>query len=188
MTKASKIAKAAAALAAKDLAPPRTELEVLSRELRHAAANEVEPLVNRFAAANGDYVGEGNRTKRNRGGTPIARWRADNLLSDTQALAIDYCIRLWERAGRQALTMDPTKVIGLPPSSGWSQQEALDELAWFKREVPNRYWGVFENVCRFDEPAGTAGSKMATGDTAARTSARVIVCFVADLIAMWKRF
>jgi hypothetical protein len=188
MTKASKIAKAAAALAAKDLAPPRTELEVLSRELRHAAANEVEPLVNRFAAANGDYVGEGNRTKRNRGGTPIARWRADNLLSDTQALAIDYCIRLWERAGRQALTMDPTKVIGLPPSSGWSQQEALDELAWFKSWFPDPYFSVFENVCRFDEPAGVAGSRLSSNMRSAQEAAKTIVKFVADYIAMKKRF
>lgn len=188
MTKASKMAKAAANLACKGEAPPRTELEALARDLRKAAANEVEPLIPQVAIDNGDYVKEGNRTLRNRGGTPIARWRGEKLLSDTQNLAIDYCIRLWERAGRQALTMDPMKVVGIPPSSGWSQQEALDELAHFKKAVPTTYWSVYENVCRFDEPAGTAGSKLASDNSSARVSARIIVCFVADLIAMWKRF
>ena len=188
MGKAKHIAAQAKRLAVRDELPPRTELEALSRELREKAANEVEPLVNRFAEANGDYVGEGSRTKRNRGGTPIARWKADRLLSDTQCLAIDYCIRLWERAVRQSLTMDPMKVIGLPPSSGWSQQEALDELAHFKAQLPRAYWEVFENVCRFDEPAGTAGSKLANNNRSAIDAARICVGFVAELIAMWKRF
>lgn len=188
MSKAGKIAKAAALLAGKDVAPPRTELEALSRELRDLAANEVEPIIPAIAMENGDYAKEGNRTLRNRGGTPVARWRAESRLSDPQNLAIDYSIRLWERAGRQQLTMDPMKVIGLPPSSGWSQQEALDELSQFKRAIPVHYWSVFENVCRFDEPAGVAGSKLATNSRSAVDAAYTCVCFVADLIAMWKRF
>lgn len=189
MGKADKLAKAAARLARKDEPPPRTELEVRARELRVIAANEVEPLVNEFAAANGDYVGEGNKTKRNRGGTPIARWKADNLLSETQCLAIDYSIRLWERAGRFSnLTQDLMRVTGQPPSSGWSQQEALDELADFKDRIPRKHWEVYENVCRFDMPAGTAGSMLANNSRSAIDAARVCVCFVAELIAMWKRF
>jgi len=184
----TKIAKAAALLAAKDVAPPRTELEARARELREKAANEVEPIIPQIALDNGDYAKEGNRTLRNRGGTPIARWRGESRLSPTQTLAIDYCIRLWERAGRQALTMDMGKIVGLPPSSGWSQQEALDELAHFKRAIPAHYWSVYENVCRFDEPAGVAGSKLATNSRSAVDAAFTCVCFVADLIAMWKCF
>jgi len=188
MSKADKIARMAARLATAGEVPPRTELEARARELREIAANEVEPIIPAIALQNGDYAKEGNRTLRNRGGTPIARWRGDKRLSEPQNLAIDYCIRLWERAGRQSLTMDPMKVIGLPPSSGWSQQEALDELAHFKKSIPTAYWSVYENVCRFDEPAGVAGSKLATNSRSAVDAAFTCVCFVADLIAMWKRF
>ena len=189
-SKAERIAARAASLAAKH-DKPRTETEALSREMRAKAANEERdrPLVNEFAEQHGDYVGEGNRTKRNRSGTPIARWQADGLLSDTQCLAIDYCVRLWERAGRFSnLTQDLMKITGLPPSSGWSQQEALDELAHFKADMPRKYWEVYENVCRFDMPAGTAGSLLANNNRSAIDAARICVCFVADLIAMWKRF
>lgn len=188
MGKAERIAATAARLSAMNDAPPRTELEALSRELRKEAANEVVPLVNPYAAKQGNYVSEGNKTKRNRGGTPIARWKADGVLNEGQCLAIDYCIRLWERAGRQQLTMDPTKVVGLPPTSGWSQQEALDELAHFKGQLPRAAWEVYENVCRFDMPAGTAGSVLANNSRSSIDAARVCVVFVADLIVMWKRF
>lgn len=33
----------------------------------------------------------------NRGGTPVARWKAAKLLSDSQVAAIDHCERLWSR-------------------------------------------------------------------------------------------
>ena len=187
-SKAERIAARAASLAANHN-KPRTETEALSREIRARAIIEERdrPLVNVFTEQHGDYVGEGNRTKRNRGGTPIARWKADGLLSDTQCLAIDYCIRLWERAGRFSnLTQDLMRITGLPPSSGWSQQEALDELLRMKGWFPAKYFSIFENVCRFDEPAGVAGSKLATNKRSAQEAAKTVVCFVADYIA-WKK-
>jgi hypothetical protein len=185
MSKAEKLARFNARLAASGESPPRTELDMIARDLRLAAANEPDsPLVNEFAEKHGDYVGEGNKGKRNRGGTPIARWKSDGLLSETQCLAIDYCIRLWERAGRFSnLTQDLMKITGLPPSSGWSQQEALDELKTIKGWFPQPYFSIFENVCRFDEPAGVAGSRLSTNTRSAQESAKTCVCFVADYIA-----
>lgn len=38
-----------------------------------------------------------NQTLINRGGTPVARWKAAKLLSDSQVAAIDHCEALWSR-------------------------------------------------------------------------------------------
>jgi hypothetical protein len=168
----------------------KTEKRKAKRAKLGAAIDRVanDEQVNAFARQHGDYVREGNKASINRGGTPFARWKNAGLLSETQIAAVEYCFRLWDRAGRErGLVMDLLKVVGQQPSSGMAQQDALDQLAWFKERIPAAYWNVFENVCRFDEPAGVAGSKMARDTTGAATSARITVCFVADLIAMWKR-
>ena len=144
--------------------------------------------VNPYARQHGDYVREGNKASINRGGTPVARWRAAHLLSETQIAAIEYCWKLWDRAGRQnGLVMDLLRVVGQQPSSGWAQQDALDQLARMKGYVPEPYFDIFENVCRFDEPAGVAGSKISTNTRSAQEAARICVCFVADTIAMKER-
>lgn len=144
--------------------------------------------VNDHARQHGVYERDGNRGTINRGGTPVARWTREGLLSETQISAIEYCIKLWDRAGRQnGLVQDLLKVVGQQPSSGWAQQDALDELKHFRANVPHRYFDVFENVCRFDMPAGTAGSTLSPTSRSAQEAARTCVCFVADLIAMWKR-
>lgn len=169
-----------------EFARPKVQIRVKRVKARKPGLPEA---VNDFAAQHGDYERDGLRGQRNRGGTPIARWRTADLLDDRQWTAIEYCIRLWERAARDTgLVMDLTKIIGLPPSSGWSQQEALDELASFKNQIPAIYWEVFENVCRWDEPAGVAGSRLATNKRSAIDRAQLCVRFVADLIATWKRF
>lgn len=123
----------------------------------------------------------------NRGGTAVDRWHRDKQLTDTQVRAIEHVQSLWQRAATvRGLVFDPLKVPGSTGGDGLSQQEALDDLARYRRDVPARYWDVFEAVCRWDEPAGRAGSKLATNRPAALTSARVCVAFVADLIAMWR--
>ena len=45
----------------------------------------------------------------NRGGTPVARWKAAKLLSDSQVAAIDHCEALWARLGGKALVMHPCR-------------------------------------------------------------------------------
>ena len=127
------------------------------------------------------------KTLVNRGGTPIARWTAAGQLSETQRAAIDHCCTLWERVGSKALVMDFDKVAGCGAGSGWSQQEALDDLRRIKGYVPAKYWSVFENVCRFDEPAGYAGSALVEDRRQQADAARLMVQFVADVVAMKER-
>lgn len=126
-------------------------------------------------------------TLMNRGGTAVDRWYRDRQLSDLQVKAIEHCQSLWERAGTvHGLVANPMRVAGHSNTSGWSQQEALDDLASYRRRVPAKYWDVFERVCRWDEPAGTAGSSLATNSRASLVSARLCVALVADLIVMWR--
>jgi hypothetical protein len=156
---------------------------------RRATVVPVEKVpVDSFTAQHGDYQRDGNRGTINRGGTPIARWARDGQLSETQAAAIHRCLFLWERAGRHTgLVQDLLKVIGQQPSSGWAQQEALDELMALKAIVPRKYWEVFENVVRFDEPAGLAGSALANNSRSAIDAAKLCVLFVADMLAQrWR--
>jgi len=161
----------------------RAQKAKLAAALERVANDE---QVNRFAKQHGDYIREGLKASINRGGTPVARWRSAGLLSETQIAAIELCWKLWERAGKQnGLVMDLNRIVGQQPSSGWAQQDALDRLAKMKGYVPDKYFDVFENVCRFDEPAGVAGSRLSTNTRSAQEAARICVCFVADTIA-WK--
>lgn len=127
------------------------------------------------------------KTLVNRGGTPVARWKAAKLLSDSQIAAIDHCERLWERVGSKSLVMDFSKVSGGNSGNGWSQQEALDDLRRIKSYVPAKWYDVFENVCRFDEAAGFAGSVLTDCRNEQVAAARTTVQFVADIIAMKER-
>ena len=128
-----------------------------------------------------------NQTLINRGGTPIARWKAAKLLSDSQVAAIDYCEALWSRLSGKALVMDLARIPGAGQGNGWAEQEALDDLKRIKGYVPPKYWSVYENVCRFDQPAGTAGSDLASNTRSAIDAARIVVMFVADIVAMKER-
>ena len=123
----------------------------------------------------------------NRGGTPVARWKAAKLLSDSQVAAIDHCETLWSRLGGKALVMDLARIPGAGQGNGWAEQEALDDLKRIKGYVPAKYWSVYENVCRFDQPAGTAGSDLANNTRSAIDAARIVVMFVADIVAMKER-
>ncbi|NIJ07219.1 hypothetical protein FHS31_000815 [Sphingomonas vulcanisoli] len=164
------------------VAKPKSKVE---RVVRSPAPPPPE-AVNDHTKQHGLYERDGHRGTINRGGTPIARWRQAGVLDERQCAAIDYCIRLWERAGRHTgLVMDLLKIVGQPPSSGWSQQEALDELSWLKGKIGSPWWDVFENVCRWDEPAGRAGSKLATNKRSSVDAAQLCVRFVADLIGTW---
>ena len=171
------------------------------------AAQVKEERVNAKAAMIGATIGPANRgqhdlvrvplrddngvktetTLINRGGTAVDRWYRDGQLTDLQVKAIEHVQALWQRAATvRGLVFDPLKIPGAGGGDGLSQQEALDDLARYGRDVPSRYWSVFEAVCRWDEPAGTAGSKLATNSRAALASARLCVAFVADLVAMWR--
>lgn len=180
---------------------PETALERLSRLARERLLiqDTNAPLVNEFAAAQGDY-GNGltlapdvKGAQRltvtvNRGGTAVDRWERDELLSETQMAAIRYCRALWHNAQTErGVVANLHRIGGISHYDDWAQIEALNELAWLRKSTPDRYWDVFENVCRFDMSAGIAGSNLTVNRDAQTTAARLIVCFVADLVAMWRR-
>jgi len=123
----------------------------------------------------------------NRGGTPVARWKAAKLLSESQVAAVDHCEQLWSMLGGKSLVADMSKISGSGGCSDWAEQEALDNLRWIKGYLPAKWWLVFENVCRFDEGAGFAGSSLTEVRSDQVTAARITVQFVADIIAMKER-
>ncbi len=156
------------------------------------AEREAPPQLDPHTAQHGDYRDEGNhgrlRAIRNYGGTPVARWKASGALEDYEIAAIDHCIMLWERIGRSSgLVMDLNKIPGMPGGDGMREHQALSDLARIKGYFPAKYWCVFENVCRFDEPAGVAGSKLATNKDEHVAAARLTVKFVASVIAQNER-
>ena len=168
----------------------KTEKRRAQKAKMAAAIDRVanDDQVNPFAQQHGDYVREGNKASINRGGTPVARWTRDGLLEETQLAAIQLCLKLWERAGRHTkLVQDLLAVKGQQASPGLAQQEAMDRLSRIQAYIPWKYWQVFENVCRFDEPAGVAGSRLAGSRRSSIDAARICVCFVADIIAMKER-
>lgn len=164
----------------------------------------VEPAVNPFAAAHGHYEqgtvvdlsGELGGKKGivkvliNRGGTAVDRWIANDkvgLFEEPQRKAIDHCRRLWARA-EDLRSIDLARDrIDCSKMEGWSQHEALEALAGYKRVIPRKFWEVFENVVRFDQEAGTAGSSLSSNSRSAIDAAKTAVAFCAGLIAMWER-
>jgi len=101
----------------------------------------------------------------NRGGTAIERWIGRDpagLFGEPQQRAIRYTQKLWARADNQLRATDHARDVVDGMVEGMSQQEALDELQRLKDRTPRLYWDVYENVCRFDEEAGRAGSRLAT--------------------------
>lgn len=167
----------------------------LQQYLDRAAADEARaPLVNEYAARHGDYApaaatGEMRKAMRNRGGTTLDRWQANGLISDSQLAAILHVQRLWrlvESGPRLVANLDRT-IFGCPGEGHLAEIEARDALDRIRRGFPYPYWDVFERVCRWDEPAGTAGSRLANVSRAAKEAARLTVCLIADMIYLRER-
>ena len=123
----------------------------------------------------------------NRGGTAVERWIANDragLFEEPQQRAIRYTQNLWMRADNQLRAVDHTRDVVDEQVEGMSQQEALDELGKLKARTPRVYWEVYENVCRFDEEAGTAGSRLASNSRSAIDAAKTTVAFTASMSGM----
>lgn len=138
--------------------------------------------------AKGTYQGE-RRIVNNH--DPVQRWIASGKLTDTQQRAIGYVRRLWDIAG---LDRPVTAQYGHTASGAGCAElragieiDAREDLHRCQAYVPQPYWAVFEMVCRWDEPAGVAGSSLGQSTRAAQTRAHTIVCFVADMISMRER-
>lgn len=121
---------------------------------------------------------------------PVERWSAVGRLSDTQRAAIDLVRALW---GKTEMPQKVTASYGERMQGGSAEGRAAVEID-ARRDlhrimdyIPAAYWHVFEMVCRYEEAAGVAGSRLGFGDRSARDRAHTIVCFVADIIAMKER-
>ena len=100
---------------------------------------------------------------------------------------MDHCRSLWACIGTQRLVANYTGVGG---GEGDREGEvfARAQLAEYKSDIPRAYWEVFENVVRFDMPAGTAGSHLANNPAQQQAHAKNCVGFVASLIAQWRGY
>lgn len=124
---------------------------------------------------------------------PVERWKAANRLEPHQLAAIELCQRLWAIAGM------PIRVTGNYGERIASQgsAESLNNAQIDAREDLYRimdyfaglekWWSVFEQVCRHGEPAGVAGSRLGYGGRSGADRAHTVVCFVADKIAEQER-
>ena len=159
----------------------------LQRIIDREANDELKmPVVNPFAEQHGAYE-KNLRFVVNRGGTAIDRWKRAGNITQSQEAAILHCQMLWAKIGSQSVVVDFNRVRGQPHGAGYSQHEAFTELARISGAFPFDYWNVFENVCRHDLPAGVAGSRLSNNKRSAIDAARLIVCFIADLISMRER-
>ena len=123
---------------------------------------------------------------------PVARWTASGRLTESQQAAIRHCSRLWELSGlKQALTANYGHVVsgaGCTERQAARQIDARRKLQKLQDACPPDAWDVFENVCRWGEPAGVAGSALGYEPRSAQAVAHVMVCIVADIVAMKERF
>lgn len=128
----------------------------------------------------------------NRGGTPLARWRPS--LTQSQEAAVDHCIRLWEiLESAPSVTAKYGERVGGQSSAESNANRVIDAREDLWRIIdyfpgPLRtYWQVFENICRFDMPAGVAGSALSASSRTNEARANQVLRFVADYIAMRER-
>jgi hypothetical protein len=94
--------------------------------------------------------------------------------------------RLIGASGPLVTNLDRT-VHGCPGEGNIAEIEARGDLHRIRSGFPNPYWDLFENVCRFDEPAGIAGSRLAGDSRSAANAARLVVAMVADTIYLRER-
>lgn len=140
-----------------------------------------------------DEKGVGRRYQNNH--DPVQRWKAGRKLTQPQVVVIDKCRALWSITENKAI-QKVTATYGERMATGGSNE--LGIIALHDAEVDLKritgyfkgletWWNIFENVVRFGEPAGVAGSQMGAGGKTAQARAHIIVCFVADIIAMKER-
>lgn len=153
-----------------------------------AAYQDNAPLVNPHAAQHGAYV-RNLRHIENQAVDVVERWKAADVLTPSQQIAITYCYTQWDAIGTSGslvANLDRT-VFGCPGDGHPREIDARENLARIKGYIPDKYFSVFENVCRFNEPAGVAGSRLGVPTQKQDYTARLIVQFVADIIFMKER-
>ena len=181
------------------------------RKNRARSPDGDEAHVSAFIARHGDYRrdlivdlnGElGGRRQsmvrvlRNVAVTSVDRWLAAGGpgFEDPQRRAIDHVRGLWAITGSGPRVTAAYDGMRLPRSAGGISDErenylsALHQLQRYQKEFPAYVWQAFEQVVRFDEPAGQAGSRMANNAAQQQAHAKACVGFVASKIAEWQRY
>lgn len=197
--------KALAELAASMRARREREERVRQTKPAREPVKPVEPIVNEFTAKHGDYreatvvdlnndLGGGRqktyRVLLNRGGSAVERWineQDSKLFGRPQIEAIRHCQRLWARIDSGSVI----NITGIASTHGDTtqdaQQDAMDELHSYRERLHPNWFDCFENVVRFEMPAGIAGEQMANNSRTQVEAAKLATAFVAGMIAMWRR-
>lgn len=169
------------------------------KRAKPAKEKRIEPIgPTPEAKAHGDYDDEfvhhhetGTKTKatRNRRSHIIDKWIEDGGLGfeGGAVTAIKICEFLWERSMSQKLTASYGERIH-GSVEGMDMLEAISKISDLKRGIPAPYWSIFENIVRFRQPAGVAGSDLATNTSQSIASAKAVVGFVACKIAEKERY
>lgn len=130
----------------------------------------------------------------NHGNSLVSIWQQKNMLTESQEAAIAYCNRIWELIGQQArVTANYGEQVAASTGDGEGgglilrRMQASDDLNRIRSYIPTKYWQVFENCIRFDEPTGQLGSRLHGGTKTGRARAHAVSCFVADIICMKER-
>jgi hypothetical protein len=136
-------------------------------------------------------ISQHNGVQTNNATSPVVLWRSKKMLDDTHEAAIAYCNRIWDLlANEPRITANYGECVGPSSSEGESEGmilkrlDAREDLKRIEGYIPEKYWRIFVNCVRFDEPTGYLGSKLHGGTKTTRTRAHVTVCFVADVICM----
>ena len=174
-----------------------------------AKAAQSEPLITPYTARHGQYRRElivdlngelgGKRQSmvrvlRNLAVTAVDRWLAQGGpgFEAPQRQAIDHVRSLWAITGSGPRVTANYDGIGIPSTGGGGEREsylsALHQLQRYEQEFPRYVWEAFEQVVRFDEPAGAAGSRMAKNAAQQQAHAKACVGFVASKIAEWRGY
>ena len=126
--------------------------------------------------------------------TPIDEWLARGIITEQQHKACEYYAELYQAAGLlQRVTASYEGRTGggsgmFGPGNTLAQCEAISELRKWGKKIPAKYLGVFTDVVVFGRRTGEAGADLGYVNKKAEASAMTCVRFVADLIAMEKRF
>lgn len=131
------------------------------------------------------------RTLKNMAGNKVEEWLfiGGPGFDEPQRAAYEHCRALWEKVGRSRLTANyDQEPRHNSNGAGWTQQEAITQLAGYQANLPAHVWSVFENVARHDSPVGVAGSELATNTPQQIASAKACVGFALSMVAMWQHY
>lgn len=97
------------------------------------------------------------------------------------------CLTLWARLPENSLSAQYGERTGASAANGRDlRSDALTALSRYREMLgpyQKHYWPVFENVLRWNEPAGVAGSRFGNNPTQRIQSAKLIVSNVACTLA-----